>query len=92
MQRTAKYRAFRKKINTIAYKLSAAETNPLGRLATMGIRRVEREYDSMNDKWRARIDAKVEKSIVAYHTPIVQGRDGEWYSAYDMDMAMLNGN
>lgn len=92
MKRVFKYRKFRKEIQKIAKKLAAAETNPLGRNAIWNLRRYERQYDKLNEKWQNWISKRVENTIVAYYEPTAQGRNGEWYSAADMDDLMLRGS
>jgi hypothetical protein len=89
MNRINKYRYWQKLSNGIARKLSAAKCNPLGRDAVLWLRRFEQLYDKLPVKWKALVDKKIESALNKYHTPIVQGRNGELYSAADMDSLML---
>lgn len=91
MNRLLKYRKFRREVKKIARKFAAAECNPLGRDAIMNLFLYEKQYDKLNEKWQQWIGERVARAINAYHTPVVQCPNGEWYSAADMDDAMLRG-
>lgn len=91
MNRFNKYQKFRQLVQRTARKLAAADCNPLGRDIVLGLWRAEEVYDKLNEKWQRRIDKYVAMRIDQYHTPIVLGGDGIWYSAAEMDSMMCSG-
>jgi predicted anti-sigma-YlaC factor YlaD len=90
MNRFNRYQEFRNRIHRAYKKISASHNNPLGPDAISGIRTAEAYYRKLPRKWQEWIDNMVHKDMIAYHKPVVQGKNGEWYSSADMNAWYLN--
>lgn len=89
MNRFNRYLLFRKKVRKTAYTLASAECCPLGCEAITGYHNAKHNYNKLPLKWQSWVDKYVGRRLNEYHKPVVVGKDGKQYSAYDMDRAMM---
>jgi hypothetical protein len=90
MTRSTKYFAFKKELRRKARQMANIATCPLGDVNNKEYS-LSVYYNKLSPKYARIWNKRIEKAIEDYYRPVVLGRDGRWYSAADMDDAMLYG-
>jgi len=89
---THRAKRYTKQLATIKRKaqfLANQDICPLGRTKKHECHRVELMFEAMPPNLQ-KVFTKHHQSVVnAYYAPAVQGVNGEWYSAADMDSQMM---
>ena len=92
MLRNKRYFAAEKSAREVGRILANWETRPIKEFKPFSVRYAERKLETFSIRCLKIVDGIVERRIIEYYKPVVQGQNGEWYSAADMDAKMLNGN
>ena len=89
--RSNKYMKLRKETKKLASRIFNMESCPLGIMNEVKYNKALEKFESLPLKMKNLASKLIEYKFNQYYKPVVQGRNGEWYSAADMDDMMAQG-